>query len=280
MSVLIHEMTIQDHKEVLDLWQASDGVGLSDSDSRESIARFLDHNPGLSFVARDSRQLVGVVLCGHDGRRGYIHHLAVSKSHRRRGVGRALADWCLSALRADGIHKCHIFVFDENQKAIAFWKKIGWMQRVDLTVMSQYTVNSRQHITAPDRQVATAGYLDAKEGTEKMSQRKRVVLTGAAGLIAGLLLPALRERYDLTLLDVRTTDRYGNEVQGIQIADLLNRNRDAYRHYFRRVDAVVHCGFRQADNPDDPTQRFFASWPMWKWPTMSIRLPGRRRYAG
>ena len=88
--------------------------------------------------------------------------------------------------------------------------------------------------------------------------RRKVVVTGAAGLIAGLLLPALRERYDLTLLDVRTTDRDGNEVPGVQIADLLDRDRDSYRHHFRGADAVVHCGFVRAQDPGDPNQRFWA----------------------
>ena len=88
-----------------------------------------------------------------------------------------------------------------------------------------------------------------------MSNRKKVVVTGASGLIAGLMLPALRERYDLTLLDIRTTDHDGNEVEGVQIADLLNRDRDTYRHYFRGADAVVHSGFVRVD---DPAQRFYA----------------------
>jgi hypothetical protein len=88
--------------------------------------------------------------------------------------------------------------------------------------------------------------------------RRKVVVTGAAGLMAGLLLPAFRTRYELTLLDVRTTDRDGNDVDGIRIADLLDRNRDAYRRFFRGADAVVHCGFVRADDPDDPDQRFSA----------------------
>lgn len=96
-----------------------------------------------------------------------------------------------------------------------------------------------------------------REGTANVDKRK-VVVTGAAGLIAGLLLPALRERYALTLLDVRTTDPDGTEVPGIQIADLLQRDRHAYRRHFRGADAVVHCGFVRAQDPDDPTQRFFA----------------------
>jgi ribosomal protein S18 acetylase RimI-like enzyme len=138
MGIVIREMSIQDYDEVLALWRASEGVGLSDADSEEGVARFLDRNPGLSFVAWDGEHLVGVVLCGHDGRRGYIHHLAVSKPHRRQGLGRALVERCLSALRRAGIGKCHIFVFADNQDTIAFWKKIGWTQRVELimTVVS------------------------------------------------------------------------------------------------------------------------------------------------
>ena len=138
MSVVIREMSIQDYGEVLALWRVSEGVGLSDADSEESIARYLDRNPGLSFVARDGEHLVGAVLCGHDGRRGYIHHLAVGKSHRRQGLGRALVERCLSALKRDGIGKCHIFVFADKQDTITFWKSIGWTQRVELVMMSQY----------------------------------------------------------------------------------------------------------------------------------------------
>lgn len=87
---------------------------------------------------------------------------------------------------------------------------------------------------------------------------RKVVVTGAAGYIASLLLPAFRERYDLTLLDVRATDRDGNPVEGIEIADLLDRDRDAYRHHFEGADAVVHCAFVRAADPADPDQRFWA----------------------
>ena len=139
MSVVIREMTMRDYGEVLALWRTSKGVGLSDADSEESIASYLHRNPGLSFVARDGKHLVGCVLCSHDGRRGYIHHLAVSESQRRQGLGRALVERCLSALRRDGIDKCHIFVFADNRDTIAFWKSIGWTQRVELVMMSQYT---------------------------------------------------------------------------------------------------------------------------------------------
>ena len=82
-NIVIQEMTIDDYDEVKSIWRKSNGIELSGADTRESINRFLERNPGLSFVARDGDQLVGVVLCGHDGRRGYIDHLAVRQSYRR-----------------------------------------------------------------------------------------------------------------------------------------------------------------------------------------------------
>lgn len=90
--------------------------------------------------------------------------------------------------------------------------------------------------------------------------KRKVVVTGAAGTIAGLLLPVLRERYDLTLLDVREKDRLGKPVEGIKKADLLNRDRDTYRRHFRSVDSVVHCGFVRARDPEDHDQRFWAEY--------------------
>ncbi len=82
--------------------------------------------------------------------------------------------------------------------------------------------------------------------------KKKVVITGACGTIAGVLLPALRERYDLTLLDTRETDKNGKIVPGAQVADLMNKDRDSYRHHFAGADAVVHCAFyRVSDQGDD-----------------------------
>jgi hypothetical protein len=90
--------------------------------------------------------------------------------------------------------------------------------------------------------------------------KRKVVVTGASGKIAGQVLPALRERYDVTLLDIKTTDRNGNEVEGVRIADLVDRNRDNYRSHFQGADAVVHFGFVGSSNladRDDPDQRFW-----------------------
>ena len=91
-----------------------------------------------------------------------------------------------------------------------------------------------------------------------MSEKRKVVITGASGYIASLLLPAFRERYDLTLLDIRNLDGEGNQVEGVQIADLTQRDRDRYRHHFSGADAVVHLGFTRAEDKSDPIQDFYA----------------------
>lgn len=136
MAVVIQEMTIEDYKDVRALWLESEGIDLSPADSQDSITRFLERNPGLSFVARSKGQLVGVVLCGHDGRRGYLDHLAVRSSHRRQGIGRLLVSRSIYKLMQTGIRKWHLFVREDNLEAIAFWRKLGWQQRVELVTMS------------------------------------------------------------------------------------------------------------------------------------------------
>lgn len=132
----IFPMTLEDYTEVLALWQASEGIGLSASDSRAGIARFLERNPGLAFVARDETGLAGAVMVGHDGRRGYLYHLAVSPRCQRQGIGQALVESCLAALRPHGIEKCHIFVYDGNREGKAFWEQAGFVSRPDLIIMS------------------------------------------------------------------------------------------------------------------------------------------------
>ncbi len=138
MTTSLEPLTIHDYNDAVALWKESEGVGLSDADGRENILAYLDRNPGMSFLARGERGMViGAVLCGHDGRRGYIHHLAVHPAHRRKGIGRDLVDKCLATLKDAGIRKCHIFIFSGNERGIQFWEKIGWQSRFDLHLMSR-----------------------------------------------------------------------------------------------------------------------------------------------
>jgi ribosomal protein S18 acetylase RimI-like enzyme len=128
----IRPLTIRDYPAVLRLWRATPGIGLDDdSDSRAAIGRYLRRNPNLSFVACHNRQLVGAVLSGHDGRRGYLHHLAVLPALRRHGIGSALVNRCLRGLAKANISRCNIFVRGDNPQGLAFWKRRGWTLRAE-----------------------------------------------------------------------------------------------------------------------------------------------------
>jgi ribosomal protein S18 acetylase RimI-like enzyme len=134
--IQISPLTEADIAEALELWTASEGVGLRGADEPAALARYLARNPGLSLAARDGGRMVGAVLCGHDGRRGYLHHLAVAASHRRRGIARELVERCLDGLRREGIAKCHLFVYHHNAEGQAFWRTVGWQPRSDILLMS------------------------------------------------------------------------------------------------------------------------------------------------
>lgn len=138
MNFIISPLTLDVYENVMTLWKESEGIGLSGADSKESLRFYLERNPKLSLVAMDENgMLVGAILCGHDGRRGYIHHLAVRSDCRRQGIGRILVEEVLSRLRALGIQKCHLFIFNDNVSAIAFWKSLGWIPRTDISVISK-----------------------------------------------------------------------------------------------------------------------------------------------
>jgi len=137
MRAAIFPFNIESYENVFALWKRCEGVGLSDADTLQSIQAYLDRNPGMSFIAKAGGSIVGSILGGHDGRRGYIHHLAVDTTWRRQGVARRLVETCIHALEEAGIQKAHIFIFNSNANGIAFWKSIGWTHRSDISVMSK-----------------------------------------------------------------------------------------------------------------------------------------------
>src|ERR1700709_2020956 len=106
----LREFAASDYDAVPALWLAAPGIVLRDADSRAPLGAYIARNQGLSFVALDGERLVGAVLCGTDGRRGSLQHLAVAPPYQRRGVGRRLAEHCVAALAGRGIHKCHLMV--------------------------------------------------------------------------------------------------------------------------------------------------------------------------
>ena len=118
--------SIDDYDAAVELWQRVEGLEIAEGDDRESIAQFLARNPGLSRVVTDGSATVGVALCGHDGRRGHIYHLAVDPGYQGRGLGKRLLDECLEGLRRAGVKRVIIMVADDNPRGRAFWRRLGW----------------------------------------------------------------------------------------------------------------------------------------------------------
>ena len=130
----IRPMNITHYDQLRELWLSTPGMGLNDlDDSHEGIAKFIARNPRTSFVAIDDNcDLIGAIMCGHDGRRGYIYHTCVRGHRQGEGIGRALVEAALDALKAEGIHKVALVAFSRNEKGNAFWEKMGFTTRDDL----------------------------------------------------------------------------------------------------------------------------------------------------
>jgi putative acetyltransferase len=129
-------MSINDHAAAMTLWRDTPGIGLSAADEAEAMQSYLQRNPGLSQCAWVGGLLVGTVLAGHDGRRGYLHHLCVREDFRHRGIGRQLIACALEGIGALGLEKAHAFLFADNETGRRFWDRIGWTWRTDIGVVS------------------------------------------------------------------------------------------------------------------------------------------------
>ena len=129
----IRKMTVADYEPVYRLWTNTDGMGLrSIDDSREGIEKFLNKNPNTNFVAENEGEVIGVILSGNDGRRGFIYHTAVSTSHRGKKIGRALLNNVYAAMKEEGINKMGLLIYTNNDNGNAFWIAQDWVNRSDL----------------------------------------------------------------------------------------------------------------------------------------------------
>ena len=144
MTFALRAMQADDYPALLQLWQQGEGLVLRETDSPEAIAAYLARNPGLSFIALTQDQLIGCLLVGTDGRRGYLQHLTVCPSHRGQGIGKALLQAATSALYAIGIDKTHLLVLADNADAMAFYRHLGWSDRADVRLFS-FTSSGNQN---------------------------------------------------------------------------------------------------------------------------------------
>lgn len=138
----IRKMHIDDYNEIYALWLSCAGMGLNNiDDSREGIERYLARNPKTCFVAVELDCIIGAILTGHDGRRGYISHTAVSPAHQRQGIGKQLVEAALNALKEQGIMKVNLVVFTHNEGGNAFWEALGFTERPDLIYRNRTLVD-------------------------------------------------------------------------------------------------------------------------------------------
>lgn len=129
----IRAMTEEDYEQVHTLWLSISGFGIrSIDDSKEGVAKFIRRNPTTSVVAEEEGKIVGCILCGHDGRRGCLYHVCVDKAYRKHGIGKAMVNFCIQALKEEGINKVSIIAFTTNEVGNKFWRKMGWEFREDL----------------------------------------------------------------------------------------------------------------------------------------------------
>ena len=144
----IRAMTIEDYRGLHDLWMTIHGFGIrSIDDSKEGVERCLKRNPRTSVVAiSEQGEVVGGILCGHDGRRGCLYHVCVREDFRRHGIGKEMVVFCMNALKAEQINKVSLIAFTRNDIGNAFWNCIGWTKREDLNYYD-FTLNE-ENITA------------------------------------------------------------------------------------------------------------------------------------
>lgn len=129
----IRTMKLKDYDQVYKLWSGISGFGIRTvDDSKEGVERFIKRNPGISVVAEDSETIIGAVLGGHDGRRGFLYHVCVTKEYRKHGVGRMMVAEVIKRLKEEGINGINLVAFRSNEVGNEFWKNENWTIREDL----------------------------------------------------------------------------------------------------------------------------------------------------
>ena len=131
----IEKFSMKSYNDIVHLWKKA-GISVGSSDSKKEIKRMLERNPDLFLLGKINKQIVAVVMGGFDGRRGYVHHLAVDPKHQKRGYGKKLMNALIEEFRRYGVHKIHLFIEKQNRTVVDFYSHLGWQIRDDLIMMS------------------------------------------------------------------------------------------------------------------------------------------------
>jgi len=136
MNAVVREISPGDYEALVAFWAKIDGIELDSTETQERFQFFLMRNKGKSFLVIENGEIVGACLASHNGRRGFLNHLAVAQTHRRKGLARKLVDSCLQKLQSDGIRKIYVVLLKDNTEGQVFWKHMGWSQHHEYLMMS------------------------------------------------------------------------------------------------------------------------------------------------
>ncbi len=131
----IETFSMESYDDIISIWRKT-GVSVCSTDTKDEIKRILDKNPQLFLVGKIDQKIIGVVIGGFDGRRGYVHHLAVDPNYQKSGYGKMIMDELTSRFRKMGVHKVHLFIEKYNKEVVNFYLNLGWEIRDDLIMMS------------------------------------------------------------------------------------------------------------------------------------------------
>ncbi|MFX0003210.1 MAG: GNAT family N-acetyltransferase [Candidatus Hodarchaeota archaeon] len=131
----IEEFSMESYDDVIIIWRKS-GISVGSTDTKEEIKNILDRNPQLFLIGKVDQKIIGVVMGGFDGRRGYVHHLAVDPDYQKKGYGKMMMDELIARFRKMSVHKIHLFIEKYNKEVVEFYRNLGWEIRDDLIMMS------------------------------------------------------------------------------------------------------------------------------------------------
>jgi len=131
----IENYSMKLYDKVIELWRKA-GISVGSSDSKEELEKMLKRNPNLFLIGRKNQKIIAVVMGGFDGRRGYVHHLAIDPDFQKKGYGRMMMDKIHNIFLQMGVHKVHLFIEKTNIEVVNFYESMGWEKRDDLIIMS------------------------------------------------------------------------------------------------------------------------------------------------
>jgi ribosomal protein S18 acetylase RimI-like enzyme len=116
-----------DHRaQVVALWESVFGYDKAHNKPTLAIDKKLETRDGLLFVALDGDSVVGTIMAGYDGHRGWIYSVAVAPSHRRQGIGSRLVSVAEKALTSQGAVKINLQIMEGNESVAAFYSSLGF----------------------------------------------------------------------------------------------------------------------------------------------------------